>query len=469
MHKTLSDDLAQTEKLLNSVLDEANRFLAGLDTRPAGMVLPAESPPAQLPQEGAGAFAALAYFKQHYASGVSGSAGPRYYGLVTGGVTPAALAGDWLVSVYDQNTVGSDETIAPRLELETIGLLRQLFGLPPEYSGSFVTGATMSNFTGLALARQWVGHQSGVDCAAAGLGSIPPFPVFSGTPHSSIYKALAMLGLGRNALVQVDCLPEREAVDVGRLEQQLIRQDGRPCVVVANAGTVNTVDFDDLQAVGALRSRYNFWLHVDAAFGGFAACSPSTRFLTQGIDLADSITIDAHKWLNVPYDAAMQFTRRADLQAEVFQNAAVYLEQSIRSDNFVHLTPENSRRWRALPSWFTLMAYGRQGYAEIVERNCRLARWLAEQIAASPDFELLAPVRLNGICFTLAAGKTGLPAGAVRQYLNRLQAGGTVYLTGTVYRGSPAVRVSITNWRTTQADVEQAWQAMAQAAASQDD
>ena len=447
------------DAVLAETLAEAARFLAQIESRPAGVCAP-RLEAAQLPEEGLGALGSLESFKARFAPWLSGSAGPRYYGLVTGGVTPAALAGDWLVSVYDQNTVGSDESIAPQIELETIGLLRQLFGLPDEFSGAFVTGATMANFVGLALGRQWAGHQLGVDCAVQGLWGLEPLRVFSACPHSSVYKALAMLGMGRGALTLTPCLPGREAADVGQLEEHLKRQEGRPCVVVANAGTVNTVDFDDLRAAAELRARYPFWLHVDAAFGGFAACSPRYASLVEGLEAADSITIDAHKFLNVPYDAAMQFTRRADLQAEVFQNAAAYLDAEVLADQYIHLTPENSRRLRALPSWFTLTAYGKQGYAEMVERLCGLAQWLGAQIQGAREFHLLAPVRLNGVCFALADGAGCVPMEGVRRYLRGLQADGGVYLTPTVYAGVPAVRASLTNWRITQKDVEQAWEAM---------
>ncbi len=460
MYKTLSEDGAQIRDLLNKVVDEASRFLSGLDTLPAGAVLPKKLDAIRFSDQGIGAEKTLDYFKARYAPWISGSAGPRYYGFVTGGVTPAALAGDWLVSVYDQNNLGSDESIASQIELDTLLLLRQLFNLPDDYSGTFVTGATMSNFVGLALARQWVGDQIGIDFARKGLWGAEPIKILSASPHSSIYKALSMLGMGRNALVKVACMPNREAVDITILEDLLKKQGDQPCIVVANAGTVNTVDFDDLAAIAKLKKRYNFWLHVDAAFGGFAACSPRYQTLIQGMDLADSITIDAHKWLNVPYDSAMQFTRHPKYQAEVFQNAAVYLGQEISSGNFVHLTPENSRRLRAIPSLFSLLAYGKQGYREIIERNCQLASWLGSQIEQSDAFELLAPVRLNGICFTFAAGKEEASLEVIKEYLNRLKESGDVFLTPTVYQERAAIRVSIANWSTTQADVDIVWQAI---------
>ena len=269
-----------------------------------------------------------------------------------------------------------------------------------------------------------------------------------------------MLGMGRGAITSIPCIPNREAIDISILEEHLRNLNGKPSIVVANAGTVNTVDFDDIAAIAALKTRYTFWLHVDAAFGGFAACSPKYRSLVEGMDLADSITIDAHKWLNVPYDAAIQFTRHLELQAEVFQNAAVYLGQEISSSNFVHLTPENSRRLRAMPSWFTLMAYGKEGYAEIVERNCDLAEWLGKEIGRSETFELLVPVHLNGICFTFKKGKDRASFDLVKAYLKKLKEKGDIFLTPTVYKGTPAIRVSIANWKTTQKDVEIAWRSM---------
>ncbi len=460
MSDFLDRDWTNFDVILDHTLAEARRFLAGLADLPPGITPPSLFAPLDAFDEGVGAQAALRIFREGYAAWLNGSAGPRYFGFVTGGVTPAALSGDWLTSVYDQNALGSDESVAPWIELETIDLLRRLFSLPPAYSGVFVSGATMANFTGLAIARQWIGRQRGIDIADQGLSAAGPVAVLSATPHSSIYKALAMLGLGRKSLVPVAAQPEREAVDVTALDSALQVRRGEPCIVVANAGTVNTVDFDDLVAIAALKERHDFWLHVDAAFGGFAACSPKYRALVDGLDQADSITIDAHKWLNVPYDSAMIFTRHPRLQAEVFRNAAVYLGEEIGPSNFVHLTPENSRRLRALPAWFTLVAYGREGYAEIVERNCRLARRLGRQIDESEAFDLLAPVRLNGVCFTLADGGCDSDLDRIRRYLDWLRADGRVFLTPTVYRGTAAMRISVTNWRTAQADVEIAWQAL---------
>ncbi len=465
MNVRLQHDLAEIEAVLELTRAAALKFLSGLESR--AVVAQSISPePLPLPQNGLGAISALEQLRDRFESGLSGSAGSRYFGFVTGGVTPAALAGDWLTAVYDQNVIGAGDSIASLVELETLTMLRSLFGLPDSFSGSFVTGATMSNFVGLALALAWCGQQQDVDISQEGLAALGTIRVLSGTPHASVYKALSMLGIGRNSLVGVKTLEDREAVDVDALADALAMTQqetpGMPVVVVANAGTVNTCDFDALYAIEALRTRFNFWLHVDGAFGGFAACSPRFCHLVAGLECADSLTIDAHKWLNVPYDAAMQFTRHPDLQVGVFQNAAAYLDGEYRADNFVHLTPENSRRWRALPAWMTLVAYGRDGYREIVERTCDLAGKLGQLIDDSADFDLLAPVRLNGICFTLA----GLQPGEKRrldQFLRRVVDDGTFFLTPTTYRTLPALRISISSWRTSAPDIDLAWHALLRA------
>jgi glutamate/tyrosine decarboxylase-like PLP-dependent enzyme len=446
----LADDLADLPGLLTAARDLAEHALAGIDARPADPA-PTTVDPAPLPQHGVGARKALAEFARRWEPHFSGSAGPRYLGFVTGGATPASIAGDWLTSVLDQNGSGGDSSAAADLERETVRWLGQLFGLADTHTGAFVTGATMSNFVGLSIAREWLGERQGVSVTEAGVGALGPVHVLSGTPHSSVYKALSMLGLGRDSVRLVPTSPDREAIDVERLAEALAALNGTPAIVVANAGTVNTVDFDDLHAIAALRQRYPFWLHVDGAFGAFAALSPRHAHLVDGLAEADSVCVDLHKWLNVPYDAAVQFSRRPDLQVQVFRNTAAYLGMPTDNPDYVHLTPENSRRLRAMTTWFSLTAYGREGHGEIVSRTISLAQRLGEQLAASGLVRLLAPVRLNVVCFTLAADPT---TERVNRLAHAMADGGETFLTPTVYNGQPALRAAFSNWRTTEADVD---------------
>ncbi|WP_290054236.1 pyridoxal phosphate-dependent decarboxylase family protein [Amycolatopsis solani] len=460
MYPRLAEDLDALPDLLDAASKLAAGALAGVGER-AAAVPPVAAAPAPLPVGGVGARGAFEEFSRRWEPGFAASAGPRYLGFVTGGATPAALAGDWLTSAHDQNPASGIDSSAQDLERETVGWLAELFGLGPEFSGAFVTGATMSTVTGLAIAREWLGERAGVTVSEDGAAALGPVTVLSGAPHSSVLKALSVLGMGRSALRKVPVLPGREAVDVGKLADALETLDG-PAVVVANAGTVNTVDFDELRAIAALKGRYDFWLHVDAAFGGFAALAPDHAALTAGLEQADSVVVDLHKWLNVPYDSAVQFTRRRDLQLRVFANNAAYLGEIGETPDFLHLTPENSRRLRALPAWFSLTAYGRDGHREIVERCVSLARDLGARIDGSPRWQLLAPVRLNVVCFAPAGDGT---QDRVDALVRAIAEDGTTFLTPTVHDGHPALRAAFSNWRTTPADVERVFAALERVAA----
>ncbi|MEK4027276.1 pyridoxal-dependent decarboxylase [Pseudobacillus sp. FSL P4-0506] len=453
----MHQDQKEFEQIVAEVVQHVTNFYQGLEDRCVSIPY-YEMPKNELSELGMGASAALKYFTQHYAKGLSGSVGSRYLGFVTGGSTPASIVGDWLVSVYDQNVAGSQDSIAGFIELETIDMLKELFHLSHEYSGTFLSGATMANFAGLAQARQWIAHHYGKDTSMEGLYDIPPVKILSGAPHSSVFKATSMLGIGRKSIHLIPCQENREAINIEKLTEFLEQHKSEPCIVVANAGTVNTVDYDDLDAIGKLKKHYRFWLHIDAAFGGFAACSPMYRELVKGMNHADSITIDAHKWLNVPYDSAMQFTRHKPLQAEVFQNNAAYLGGSIENPEFFDLTPENSRRFRALPAWFTLKAYGKSGYQNLVEQNVKLAKQLGDKINNSQEFKLLSPVRLNVVCFSL--NEESITAEMNNQFLAALNQQGKVFMTPTIYSGVPAIRAAFSNWRTEEKDVEIIWEAL---------
>ncbi|MEJ2856786.1 MULTISPECIES: pyridoxal phosphate-dependent decarboxylase family protein [unclassified Saccharothrix] len=454
MDPVLAADLAAFPDVLDATRRYATEVLAGLDERPVSPAVTAD--PRELPGRGDGFAGALAEFDRRWAAGFAASAGPRYLGFVTGGATPASVAGDWLTSAFDQNPSSrSGAEAATELERETVRWLAELFGVDG-HTGAFVSGATMSNFVGLAIAREWLGEQRGISVASAGVGALGEMTVLSGAPHSSVYKALSMLGLGRDCLRLVPTLDGREAVDPAALEEALAGASG-PVIVVANAGTVNTVDFDDLRALVALRERYPFWLHVDAAFGGFAAVSDEHAHLVEGLAEADSVCVDLHKWLNVPYDSAVQFTRRRDLQVSVFQNAAAYLGLPTDNPDFVHLTPQNSRRLRALAAWFALAAYGREGHRDIVERCVAEARRFGAHIDVTDGVRLVAPVRLNVVCFTLDD-----PA-RIPDVLDAVTASGEAFLTPTVYKGQPALRAAFSNWRTTPEDTDRVHAALVKA------
>jgi glutamate/tyrosine decarboxylase-like PLP-dependent enzyme len=462
MNASLSADLHAFSEILQHIQTYSAAWLEKLPETPAGKELPVFSRQ-NLPETGTGALAVLQHLHKKYNSSFVATAGPRYFGFVTGGVTPASLAGDWLTSLFDHTPTGNDNA-ATFIEVETIHLLKQLFGLPDSFFGCFVTGATMANFVGLALARQWWGEQLGINVAVDGVGKLADLKVVVCAPHASIPKVLSMLGIGRNNLVRIPALPGREAVDIEAFTQYLEQHQGQPLIFSASAVTVNTVDFDDLEKLAALKAKYNFWLHVDAAFGGLAACVPEYRHLVKGWQEADSITIDAHKWLNVPYDAAMIFTRHPSLQREVFQNAgAAYLGDPEKDFNFIQYTPENSRRLRALPVWFSLLAYGREGYREIVENNIRLAQELGHRLTDSPRFRLLAPIRLCVVCFTLQVeGETALDA-LVSAFLQELTTRGRVFMTATTYNEIPAIRAALVNWRTQAEDIDITIQALNEA------
>jgi glutamate/tyrosine decarboxylase-like PLP-dependent enzyme len=456
MHAQLEDDNRRLDNILAQTCQYANSLLADMDQRPV-VGQPARPALAALPEQGGGFAAALADFQTRWASGFSASAGPRYLGFVTGGATPASLAGDWLTSTFDQNPTSALDSSAPHLERETVGWLRALLGLPAEFEGSFVTGATMSNLVGLAIGREWVGEQRGMQVSAAGVAALGAVKVYSGASHSGLCWALTTLGMGRQAVTRIPTLAGREAIDVPALEAALQTGQGEAAIVVANAGTVNTVDYDDIAAIAELKQRYSFWLHVDGAFGAFAALSPAYARWVAGMDQADSLCVDCHKWLNVPYDSAVQFTRHRDLQVRVFQNSAAYLGLPGNDPDFVHLTPENSRRLRALAAWFALSAYGRAGHREIMERNVSAARALGQLIEGEPGLTLLAPVRMNVVCFAVANDATEM---ATQAFLKSVSDSGDAFLTPTVLNGTWAVRAAFSNWRTQSDDVGRVFKAM---------
>lgn len=454
MNSALSHDLNDFENILEKAKKQGIDFLNSLDNIPASKKEIIDTN-RELNQSGLGSLAVLEEFNQRLAPLMVASSGPRYWGFVTGGSTPASIVGDWLASVYDQNTqsVTSQGGNSALIEFETINLLLQLLELPKSYLGGFVTGATMSNFTCLGVARQWFGRQFGKDFAKKGISE--PINIFSATPHSSSIKTLSMLGIGSQNYAAVKTIEgNREAIDIADLEKKIINLNGRHFILISSAGTVNTADFDDFEAISKLKEKYNFWWHIDAAFGGFAAVSEKYKHLVKGWEGADSITIDCHKWLNVPYESAFYLIKEqyTTLQIETFQNSnAPYLGDPLENFNYLNVLPENSRRLKALPVWFSLLSYGKKGFQDIIENSVAMAVMFSDFITENKNFELLAPTRLNNVCFTLKGDQN---QEKVSQFLTNLNDTGKVFMTPTVYQNRKGIRASFVNWRTTENDIK---------------
>ncbi|HEV2027070.1 MAG TPA: pyridoxal-dependent decarboxylase [Candidatus Dormibacteraeota bacterium] len=448
------DKLGEVMRLVER---EAEAYLETIDSaqvRPPGN----GELPSSFPAEGAGTMRAVSELIAAAQEGATRSAGPRYFHFVTGGVTPAALAADWLTSAIDQqgyNWISSP--FASRLEQISLDWLKELLGIPAEWSAVTTTGATASNFVGLAAARRWWGLQHGIDIDTDGMAGLPAVPVFaSGYLHASAIKALGMLGIGRQR-PQVLTRDAAGRLDAPALAASLRTLGGKPAILIATAGDVNTGDFDPLQEMAALAREHNAWLHVDGAFGLFAAVSPLTRHLTEGIESADSLAVDGHKWLNVPYDTGFAFVRDSGIHAGAFSASAAYLgTEALARPVFGNLAPEMSRRARALPVWATLRAYGRDGYQEMVERHLRLAQRVAKQVDEASDLERLAEVPLNVVCFRFRP--PGVDENALDD-LNRklgemILEDGRVYFGTTNFAGKVAFRPAIVNWRTGDDDVD---------------
>ncbi|MBU2665212.1 aspartate aminotransferase family protein [Actinoplanes bogorensis] len=385
------------------------------------------------------------------------SSGPRFFHFVTGGVTPAALAADWTAALLDQNAFSKVSSPFAH-EVETVALrwLCELFGLPSTWGGALVGSATYANFTSLGVATHWWGARHGVDTAEDGLAGLPRMPVLSsGYVHASARKALQMLGHGRSQ-VSVHARDGVGRVDLDRMRQHLASLNGAPAVIIANAGEVNAGDFDPIADLADLAEEFGAWLHVDGAFGLFAALSPRTAGLVDGIERADSIAADGHKWLNVPYESGFALIREpARLGAAFGMPGAAYLPgPGDPGAGYGLLGPESSRRARALPIWATLSAYGKEGHRTMVEHHLDLARHLAARIDDAPRLERLADVPLCIVCFR------AVPAGVsdLDDFNRRLGAAlisdGRVYAGTTVYDGKVALRPAIVNWRTTAADID---------------
>ena len=377
-----------------------------------------------------------------------GIAGPRFFGFVIGGSLPAALGANWLASAWDQNAgLFAATPISALLEEVSLGWLLDALALPAGCGGAFVTGATVANFTALAAARHAVLGRLRWDVESQGLFGAPAIQVVvSEEAHPSVFKALGMLGMGRERVVRVPVDSE------GRMRPEGLPALNGSSIVCVQAGNVNSGSFDPAAEICRRAHAQGAWVHVDGAFGLWAAASPRYAHLVEGVDQADSWATDAHKWLNVPYDSGLAFVRDPEMLRAAMSLTAAYLPQGDHREPSQYV-PELSRRARGVEIWAALKSLGRSGLAEMIERNCRCARRFADGLRDA-GFQILNDVVLNQVLVGFGAPDvTG-------RVIAGVQEDGTCWCGGTVWQGRHAMRISVSSWATTEADVDRSLEAM---------
>ncbi len=435
----------------------AARYLASLAERPVRPDPEAVRSLAELdiplPDEGRPAGDVLALLDERVGPATMATAGPRFFGFVIGGALPASVAANWLATAWDQNA-GLYRAVpgVSHLEMVALAWLKNLFGLPGNAAGAFVTGGTMANFTSLAAARHVVLRDVGWSVDADGLYGAPPVTVIVGEEaHPTLLKALGLLGLGRKRVARVP-------VDLqGRMRADALPRIQGPTILCVQAGNVNTGACDPFAQVCTAAKAAGAWVHVDGAFGLWAAASPLRAHLTAGVGLADSWATDAHKWLNVPYDSGLAFVRDAAALSAAMAVSAEYLPTDSPHRNPSDFTPELSRRARGVEVWAAMLHLGRNGIAELIERNCAQARRFAELLSAA-GFRILNEVVLNQVLVSFGDADTTL------RVIEAVQSDGTCWAGSTVWQGQTAMRISVSNASTTDADVERSAAAMIAAA-----
>ncbi len=399
--------------------------------------------------------------------GLIAMAGPRYFGFVIGGSIPSTVAADWLTAAWDQNAgiyqAGPSASVVEEVAAEW---LLELLGLPATASVGFVTGAQMANFTCLAAARHAVLERAGWDVEADGLVGAPPVTVIVGEEaHATVLTALGYLGLGRERNVRVPT-DDQGRIRTDRLADAIERVDG-PLIVALQAGNVNTGAFDDAaRALQAIRRHPSAWAHVDGAFGLWARASDRLRDAAAGFEGADSWSVDGHKWLNVPYDSG--FAIVADPASHVGAIApasGAYIQYAIAERDPFNYVPEYSRRARGFATYAAIRTLGRTGVSGMIERCCDIARHMADRLRAADGVEILNDVVLNQVLVRFHHGHGGDTDAHTRDVVSRIQADGTAWLGATTWHGKAAMRISVSNWSTAEADADRAVDAILRCAA----
>lgn len=442
-------------ELLNATAERAIRYLESLNERSvapdSAVVARLAELALPLPTDPSPAEETLALLDS-YSAATMAMAGPRFFGFVIGGALPAALAASWLASTWDQNAALAEVTPLPaKVEDVALGWLRDVLGLPPETGGGFVTGATMANFTCLVAARHAILKQAGWDVEADGMCGAPEVAVVVGEEaHPTLFKSLGLAGFGRNHVVRVPVDKQ------GRMHADMLPHLSGPTIVCLQAGNVNTGAFDPAHQIIPKAKAANAWVHVDGAFGLWAAASPCKAHLMVGYADADSWATDAHKYLNTPYDSGLAFVRSPDVLQAAMAVTAAYLPSSSTRDP-ANFTPELSRRARGIEVWAALHTLGRSGLADLVERTCHYAARFAEGLRAA-GYTILNEVMFNQVLVTFG------DAERTRRVIAGIQRDGTCWCGGTTWQGQTAMRISVSSWATTDADVERSLQAIIQVA-----
>ncbi len=382
--------------------------------------------------------------------------GPRYFGFVIGGSLPVTVASNWLATAWDQN-VGMHEVTPATATLERVAMnwMIDLFGLPEEASAAFVTGATIANFASLAAARNRVYRDAGWNVEADGLYGAPPISIWVGEEvHPTVIKGLGLLGFGRERVIRL------EVDGQGRIDSTRLPQVKGPTIVCTQAGNVNTGAFDPVGDICDAVKPSGAWVHVDGAFGLWAAASPDRAYLCNGFQAADSWATDAHKWLNVPYDSGIAFVRDGAALKAAMSISAEYLLTESEFRNPSDYTPELSRRARGVDVWAALKSLGRSGVADMIDRCCSNARRFAAGLEAA-GFHVLNDVVLNQVLVSFGEDAQ------TRRIIDAIQAEGTCWCGVTVWQGQTAMRISVCNWSTTQDDVDQSLDAIIRIAKSE--
>jgi glutamate/tyrosine decarboxylase-like PLP-dependent enzyme len=442
--------------LLDDAAKRASRYLETLSTR---SVAPERAAIAALtrfdqafPDHPSSAESVLAELDEIGAPATMASAGGRFFGFVTGGALPVTVAANWLATAWDQNA-GLVVSSPANAALENVSLrwLRAVFHLPLQSAGGFVTSATAANFSALAAARHALLARANWDVEAHGLFGAPPLTVVVGDEvHASMLKALSLVGFGRDRVVRVP-------VDAqGRMRFDAFPEVDERTIVCVQAGNVNTGAFDPVPEICARVHSQGAWVHVDGAFGMWAAAAPARAHLVQGVEDADSWATDAHKWLNVPYDSGLVFTRDADALRKAMSVGGAYLAQDEDRVPYKY-TPDFLRRARGIEVWAALRQLGRLGLAELIERTCRYAGQFAEGLHAA-GHRVLNDVVLNQVLVSFGSAER------TREVIDRVQRDGTCWCGGTVWQGHTAMRISVSSWATTETDVERSLAAILSAA-----